>query len=562
MFNWIASRLKPVDDAPSHPLGSDADISAWLAELPVVNPQRVLLAINEWLQDPGHLSQQLNAGQMARAVGRLDEYATTALAECWHEVLKSAAEERRSALPTPTLERYYGDSYVANLHVMQLLAADPEQNSDKRQIARFAARAMHAWVQCKKLARMTYRAPSEDWWATAHALNRRAWDLGASHLAQPLYRDNLNSSSVWAEYMVGLLLETLPLSNLTPNAIEAANRLAAWIAPRAQYADAQSGLSLYQIDPEGNRGPERCSAGGGTNLRYLGPGAGYSQLLQLRATLVTSGKQPEWLESAGLSVEQTKELLHTMIVHWSPNPPARSQPRQSSGGKILVVNGLALVRRMIAASEFARSGRSLDYEGYVKSLRLRHKGHAVVEDIPPPPKTPMEVLRLLETAGDRQMMDKWEIIDESAKGMGVRCLSRRPWHTIGALIAYRREDDLDWRAGIVRRLGSSHGAPNAGLTIFDGTPYCSQVRITKNDEEENLWMQQTQETSGLGWRDAILLSFEDRLLLAPPGTFAVDNRIDISIRGRFRPARVVGLEGQGNDYELIRFREAGVTQAA
>jgi hypothetical protein len=251
-----------------------------------------------------------------------------------------------------------------------------------------------------------------------------------------------------------------------------------------------------------------------------------------------------------------------MIAHWSPNPPSRSHARRASGGRILVVNGLAQVRRMIAASEFARSGRSLDYEGYVKSLRLRHKGHAVVEDVPPPPKTPMEILRLLETAGDRQMMEQWEIIDESRQGMGVRCFTRRPWHTIGAIIAYRRDDDLDWRVGIVRRLGSSHGTPNAGLTVFEGSPYCSQVRITKDDGDECLWLQQTQETSGQGWRDAILLSFETRLLVAPPGTFAVDSRVDISIRGRFRPARVVGLEGQGNDYELVRFREAGVTQAA
>lgn len=558
MLKWIASRLKPTEDAPGHPLGSEADIAQWLGELPAVNPQRVLIAIDEWLEDPEHLAQQLSPGQMARAVSRLDEYAATAAAQCWEEIWTEGMKERRTVLPTRPLETYYGNSYRSNRYVMQLLAGDPELGQDKRQVARFAARAMHAWVQLKKLARMIYRAPADDWWSQAHSLNRQSRELAVSHLAQSLYSHSTNPASVWSEYMAGVLLETLPLSNLTSNEIEVADRLGTWITPRASYQDTQSTLTLFQIDPDGARGPERCLKGQSSSatLRYLGPGAGYQQLIQLRGSLTISGKVPPWLASAGLSVEQLKDLLHTLTTHWSPNPPSRAQPRRASTGKIRVVNGLPLVRRMIAASEFARSGRSLDYEGYIKSMQLRHKGHAVIEDMPPPPKTPMEVLQLLETAGDRQMMEQWEIIDESAQGMGVRCITRRPWHAIGALIAYRREQDLDWRVGIVRRLGSSHGAPNAGLIVFGGTPACSQVRVGNAREEESLWHLQTKETSGLGWRDAILLSTEQKLLLVPPGTFAVDQRIDISVGGRFRPARLAGLQGKGNDYELVLYREA------
>jgi hypothetical protein len=37
-------------------------------------------------------------------------------------------------------------------------------------------------------------------------------------------------------------------------------------------------------------------------------------------------------------------------------------------------------------------------------------------------------------------------------------------------VGYRLEHEIDWRVGIIRRLGRSHGKPNAGLTVFLGIP--------------------------------------------------------------------------------------------
>lgn len=556
MLNWLVSRLKPVEDAPGHPLGSEADISAWLAELPAVNPQRVLVAIDEWLQDPDHLARQLDAAQMARAISRLDEFAQAAVAQCWQEVFKEARSEQRGALPTRALENYYAHCYDSCLYVFQRLLELPEANQEKRQQAKFATRAMHAWTSLKKLAHMTYRAPAEHWWRSAHELVGRGRELAILHIEQPLYGADGAHTSLWKRYMAGLLLDTLPLTNLTANAIEAAERLAVWVEPRCQYLEMQTGLSLFMIDPEGACGPERCqeSEGQPAGWRYIGPGTGYQQLVQLSQTLRAAGALPAWLETLGLSAEEVGDLLQTMIAHWSPNPPKRGQPRHCSSGRILVVHGLALVRRMIAASDFARSGRSLDYEGYLRTLRLHHRGDdAVIEDVPEAPKTPMEILRLLESAGDRQMMEQWEILDESLRGMGVRCPSRRSWQTIGALIALRREDDLNWQIALIRRLGSSHGSPNAGLTLFHGTPLCSQVRVSEFFASDESWRSPPGETSGAGWRDAVVLSEEASLLLAPPGTFAVGQRVDVSIGGRFRPAVMHALQAKGNDYELIHF---------
>ncbi|OQA33924.1 MAG: hypothetical protein BWY57_00890 [Betaproteobacteria bacterium ADurb.Bin341] len=121
---------------------------------------------------------------------------------------------------------------------------------------------------------------------------------------------------------------------------------------------------------------------------------------------------------------------------------------------------------------------------------------------------------------------------------------------------------MDWRIGIVRRLGSSRGVPNAGLATFPSTPRCSQARISESSSGEDAWRGQVQEISGIGWRDAILLSEEDQLLLVPPGTFGADQRIDISVGGRFRTVWMLALQARGNDYELVRYSDAGGQQSA
>lgn len=558
MLNWLTSRLKPIENAPGHPLGSEADITAWLSDLPQFNPQRALLAIDEWLQDPEYLAKQLNASQFARAVGRLDEYAQPAVAQCWQEVLKEARSQQRGALPTRPLENYYAHAYASSLLVLKRLSADPDLMQEKRLLAKFAARAMRAWVSLKKLAHMNYRGLPENWWREAHDLNAQAQGLGITHIEQSLYRDDATHSSLWKQYMGGLLLDTLPLSNMNPNQLEAAERLSLWIEPRCQYLEKQTGLCLFSIDSIGSHGPQRISAealqeNSDPNLRYFGPAAGYRQLEQLGRTFRGADSMPAWLENTGLSVQELGELLQLMAAHWSPNPPKRDHLRHGSSGRINVVNGLAMARRMIAASEFARSGRTLDYEGYIRSLRRHHGEDAVLEDVPPAPKTPMEVLQLLESAGDRLMMEQWEMLDESAEGLGVRCLSRRAWHAIGALVAYRQEDDLNWHVAIIRRLGSSHGNPNAGLATFHSTAFCSQVRVSETSEVGDLKLEQGLETTGFGWGDAILLSEETRLLLAPVGSFKAEFRIDISVGGRFRPAIMRTLMTKGNDYELIHY---------
>lgn len=555
MLKWIASRLNASDES-SHPLGTDKAIAEFLAEIPTVDPQRALREVNDWLEDPVHLIEAMPLSRAVRAVERLDEFAHDVATSCWDGLL-AGAHAGQPGLVGGVLRTYLTGSYACNRRIFEKLAADPPQNHDKRLLARFAIRAMRAWVAVKKLGRMTYQAADPAWWATAHALLKLTRDYGVAHLNQPAYPHHQLQSGVWKEYQVGLLFETAPLTNLTVHEIEATDRLVRWIEPHCRFVDSHSTLTPFCILPIGENMPVRWRDGVeyDPETRFFGVGQGQNQLIQLRANLSREGKLPDWLASTGCNRGQMLQLLQLLITNWSADPPTRQHPRLQAKGTIRVVNGLDIVRRMIAASEFAKSGRDLDYDSFLKNFHNRHRDHAVVADAapPPPPKTPMDVLRLLETAGDQQMMEIWEIIDISRGGLGARFTARRPWQRIGALMAYRMEDELDWHVAVLRRLGSSHGKPNAGLSVFHGTPRCSQIRFA--NQETSTWNQMTKETSGLGWHNAILVSAEAKLLLIPSGLFSVDRAVHISVEGRWRPARLVKLHTRGNDYDLAIYQE-------
>lgn len=562
MLNWLTSRLGGSSGDSGHPLGTDRNIDAFLAEVPTVIPQRTLGELTDWLGDPAGLIDPLPLPQAARAVERLDEFAQDAVSRCWTGLLADLQAHRPIQMDAGVLKAFLAGSHACNREIFRRLAADPSQ--DKRRLARFAARAMHNWVQLKKLGRMAYHATEAAWWADAHGLLRQARDLGTAHLNLTIYPQHLLLSSVWKEYQVGLLFETAPLTNLTGNEIDATDRLVRWIEPHCRFVDSPSSLTPFCVLPEGGNTPARWQEGQDhpPETRFFGIAQGQGQLTQLGAAIGRDQKLPEWLAASGCSRQQVQVLVQKLLAHWSATPPSRRHPRLNAKGTIRVVNGLDMVRRMVAASEFARSGRDLDYDTYLKDFHARHREHAVVADAAPPaPKTPMEVLRLLETAGDQQMMEHWEIIDISRGGMGVRFTARRPWQRIGALVAYRLEDELNWHIAVIRRLGSSHGRPNAGLACFGGTPACSQIRVASTVLERDAWSQRTRETSGEGWHNAIILSEEAKLLLIPSGIFSPECPVHLSVQGRWRTVSLVKLMGRGNDYDLAFYREQGAAPA-
>lgn len=561
MLNWLSSRLK--QNQTDHLLGNDKAIDSYLAEIPVANPQHTLAALDDWLEIPSRLFVELPPKAALRALCRLDEFAQTAVALCWETYFGNDRRDYLSDLALKRLETHYANIEAAYRQALALppLPGDEKQEADRSQLARFAIRAMLALTERKKIGHFSYQGPTADWWKAAHELLFLARNLAILHTSQPAY-PGAEPCSVWREYMIGLIFEVAPLSNLTPPQVETLDRIARWAEPHFICIDTFSPQTPFRIQLDQSSGPQRCSPGQEDNpsCRYFGPAQAHKHLVQLRA-MIGAGKTPDWLPRL-CPKNQILDLLQGLLQHWSMSPPKRLQNRHAQKGVLLVTQGFSLARRMIAASEFARSGRSLDYQGHDKYLQhLRAEGMDLAAEPAATLKTPLESLQRLETSGDRQMMERWEIIDLSTQGLGARLPLRRPWQIIGALVAYRHDGEINWHVGIVRRLGRSHGKPNAGLGIFEGIPQCGQLHLL-NQEDDGPWNQQTRDTSGHGLIDAILVSRSTRHLLLPKGAFSFNRRADVLLGGQRIPIRLTGIEASGNDYDLVIFRDLDAVQPA
>lgn len=560
MLNWITSRFK--NSGSDHPLGSDKGIDEYLAQIPRANPQSALQDVDQWLEQVEQLTIEISPEGAAHAIERLDESIRSSRDEAWDNYFNDNRQDYLADRLLKALELHYRHlhrAYRQSLAALLQQAAQSGKEGDRVQLTRLAVRAMQALVLGKKIGQFNYVGPDAQWWQTCHELLFMARNQGILHGKVNAYPDSPEATSVWREYLVGVLFEAIPLSNLTPPQMEAIERTIRKVESHCLFIDTFTSQTPFRINLEATDGPSRCAPGQetGPSWRYFGPGPAQMQLMKLRASIQSTGRIPEWLANCPCNARTLLDLLHLLIQHWSLTPPSRQQERIPLASNLQVVSGLTLARRAVAAAEFARSGRSLDYKGHVRILDLyRVEGGARPEDAEAPaaPKTPLETLAALESTGIQQVADTWEGLDISAAGLGARLPFRRPWHSIGALLGYRIENEIDWRVGIIRRLGRSHGRPNAGLTVFPGIPACAQVQLADKNAECP-WGEQIPEAMGLGLLDAILVSREERLLLVPPDTYTPDRRADLIIGGKRQPIRLAGIQESGPDYQLILYRE-------
>jgi hypothetical protein len=556
MLKWINQQLGNPDRG-RHPLASQRGIDGVLASVPFGNSQHALQAIDTWL---GELAEQpglLDNASLAHAVLQLDSAVRGAVCEIWQ-----AFQQEAAANPVVQLDGL--DSYFAHLsalcdHVLQVELQREIKTVDAKSQVLLAARGLRAKSRRKLIGHFSYQLPSQFWWQSALETVALARLLGVQHNKVSVYDDDANPGSPWREFVCGMLFELAPLTNFDTPQMLATDLLMRWIEPQIAFSDTPSDDQPFLIVLDQALPPLRRQPGlqiDSDNCRHFGLARAYTQIVQLRSGIESSQQQPLWLALSGCSLPSTLQLLQMLIGHWSPTPPRRRNDRFQQQGTLFVVQGLALARRMIAASEFAHSGRDLDYDSYLKDVRQRlfqHEGMAV--EAPPAPKTPLEVLQLLETAGDRQMMEQWELLDFSISGIGARTAARRPWLSIGALVGYRVEDALDWRVAIVRRIGRVQGRVQVGMSSFVDMPRCSQIRFPDQPINADAWAQQTREASGLSFIDAILISEKLGLIMIPSGYFVAERIFQLSRAGRWHSARMSSLHASGTDYQLIAFRK-------
>ncbi|MBK9351359.1 MAG: hypothetical protein IPN05_14740 [Sulfuritalea sp.] len=162
---------------------------------------------------------------------------------------------------------------------------------------------------------------------------------------------------------------------------------------------------------------------------------------------------------------------------------------------------------------FARMGRSLKYRQRLESITRQFEatrfGSVTPNDEGPGQVnnaqageevlTPLQILRKLETGGDEAQMEHWTQVDGSESGIGFIVPAVLPRHRIGVLLCFRETDGMDWRMGVIRRIGrDAANRPSVGIETLAWPSICA---LAKPCGQESAWTK-VADGGGHGWSDA------------------------------------------------------------
>lgn len=560
MFDKLISRFQR-EKTPGHPLASDAGLDALVDGMPQSDPARTLLDVDELLDNFDATVAEIGHSAALHALDRLDQFSREHVRQLLARYLSAGEREYLSDSAWSTLAAHAAQLFRRYRSFLDA-SPPPAIADEKLRMARWASRALMAWALRKKLQRFRYRTPDAGSWQDAHELLQTLGRLGLLKMAVVPYRNEAETTPL-AEYLIGLYLELVPVGNMIPQQLEFADA----------FLRSCGGLDLVpqpheqstdRIDLDEWSGPRRIRKGdqGGGRVFFCSTRKLRGGLMDLATRIKKPQDVPEWMGHVAATSDQIEGAILILVTHWAPAPPKRRKDRVIHAGELHVVLGFGLARRMIAAAHFARQGRSLKYEGddinrlfdetrfgtvAAKTGSAEHaEAEARRKEVP---MSPIEILRKLETGGDKAQMETWLLVDDSATGLGAIAPAILSRHRIGLLVCLREADGLDWRLGLMRRIGrDGNNRPSIGIETL---PWPSVCAMAKPVGEESAWTRVAD--GGHGWTDAILVEQGARELILPTGTHAPGMEIDLRSELGLWRLRLESLLDRGPDYDRIQF---------
>jgi len=559
MFKWLAQQFTR-EEEDTESLGSAKGIQFFIDSLPVAQPARTVEAIGDPFEHARGLG--LEPAKLHRALLRLDERAQAPLESLWRALFQDTSGRAVSETGWLTLARYYRNVYGGYWYCLEDLPGRAAVSDEERSDAiLMACRAMHALAKHKLLLRLRYRDVDAAVWGSINALAAWAHAFGATGTQLELYPDSGVQTSVERELLIALLFEVGPIANLLPPQMPALDVVLRRFASHYVLTGAYRETAPFAHEPGRNQPPQRWLKGltPRPSLQFFGIGAAYPQLANLRKAAHAAKDVPDWIGVTGCDAEGYKALLDLLVAHWSVEPPQRRQRRDRGEGEILATRDFGQVRRMIAASEYAKTGGQLGYQEnspydvtMFKKLRFGTvEEGATADGKDARPLTPMEILQKFELEGDRQMTERWTVTDVSEGGMGAVASAHAGWARVGMLIGLRRPDSLDWQLAVLRRLSrTAQGKLSIGLQTIPGTTHCARVRFGTGNEA-NPWVQVA--GGGDAYHDAIMMRAQTPSLLLPLGVFGPVRECMLSSEKRWQAIRLESSLERGLDFERVAF---------
>lgn len=569
VFDWLNQKLKRPPTEELHFLASTEGIEEFQASLPASQPGLALSQVCDGLD--AALGANVEPKAFRRALRILDKGAQAQVAELTHTLFRDSRGDQVAEGSWVALNMYLNRMPAFYRHAIEQLPLKSNWDDDDREFALLmTCRAMRLMASRKKLLHFAYRTVDADLWGHMNRVYARSKVFGLHRTLTEPYSGSGESTSVHNEYIAGMLFETAPLGGLLPTQMECLDLFLRLNAAALASADKPAPERPFFVDTSKNQPPQRWLEGLGAraNLHFFGPGKTYAILESLRTEAHKATEVPDWAVPSNCDLRGYRGLLDSLCHYWSMQPPQRRHRRNASVSEVLVARGFDQVRRMVAITETAHSGQvfagfetnKLMDDKYFNKIRFGsvspdQTGKGKKEGPPPKKLSPKEVLETLETRGDKELLQRWIVLDTSDSGFGVLVPGRAPWAKLGVLIAYRLVDSLKWEVSIVRRLGrNAENKMTVGLERLAGDAKSARARQVHGaipDTWENL-------TIGVdNSLEAVLIEGETKLMLLQPGRYGESDYFIVSSGTERYPVQVNGVLPPGSDYQILTYSRAG-----
>jgi hypothetical protein len=552
--DWFSRGDEPSQEG-GHPLASDRGIEEFAAGLPQSQPAAWLDEVCGGLEAAP--SEGLGPRDFSRALRLLDTRAQTAVSELTRAAFRDPRGEPVSEAAVGALARY--SQRVAALYARMLEEARGSRpaGEQREHVLLVACRGVYALAQRKKFARIAYRAPEPELWQSLQGLRGRIRELGLIHETTRIYPDRPDATSPHAEYLIAMMLDTVPLGALSPAQIQCLDLMLQRFARGFVYSSKPSAEAYFFVDPARPQPPQRWLPGlpirSGT--RYFGPGELQQKIAGLRDH--ASAELPEWATRSGCNAHAYLDLLKVLGRQWSDKPPQRRERRDSGAGEVLMVHGLEEVRRVLSAGRLVHSREASERrEQRLRALReQRHFDRLRFGSVDPDKTTTGQLLkedlvraqRLLERLEDEEeaMAERMPIADMSESGLGVALPANARWGRVGELVAFRLPSSMQWELAITRRMVRAGARVLVGLERIRGEP--TAVRAAP---AADLRSAPDAFSGSEAEVDAVLVSAPRLLLVVPPGHHAGGNTLQIRDMTGTRTVRVQEAVESGRDFNI------------
>jgi hypothetical protein len=496
---------------PDHPLADAKEAKRLLGAISALEPHKALAEVNDWIESVW-AAEGFRADDRANLILLLDEAGQPHARKLLRDYLNNSRmpKQQESKLWSPQFEflTQLSDAYVKCID----FSIDGVKGSDalKPLLPVLGVRALRALGAQLKLLQMRYRPVHGDLWFAVGRIFRHLRSKKLHQKKVLVYPSAAQESCVEHEFMKVVMFAASSPDTMVPVEIELAERIIAHFVQSFSLTETQQPDTTLWIDLDEADPPSRLAQPPeptGT-LVFFSAGAAIRGVEDLSKLIANKNIVPSSLNLDGVyRPEQVAEVLDHLAMYWAMKPPVRRHERHRVKNRLSVVHG------------YSGMATCLAWDGSTTDLAI----------------------------SEENTVESWVVHNVSAGGFGATTPQLTgDWLRIGSVLGLQPDGGANWLVGMVRRL--SHDADdqgNVGIQTIAKSAFSVDLRTAGSG---------TAIGGGILLVDPTDKAGEVRMLLEVD-RFDDRRSIEMVRDGASHLLMPIGIIEQGDDYELVRYRD-------